>query len=66
MSVLTNQRSGVGWCGGPCFITSPNWTFGLGTSLGLGLGELDDLGLGLDNKSGFCRVNKNHENDGFS
>ena len=49
MSVLTNQRSGVGWCGGPCFITSPYWTNGLGTSLGLGLGGLDrstwDLGL---------------------
>ena len=38
--VLTNQRSGLG--GGPCdysLITSPNWTFGFGTSLGLGFGD---------------------------
>ena len=37
--------------GGPCNYSvtpSPNWTFGFGTSLGFGLGELD-LGIGLDN-----------------
>ena len=69
MSVLTNQRSGAG--GGPCdyIITSPNWTFGFGTSLGLGfgLGGLD-LGQGLTNKPGFHNrgLIKIHENNEFS
>ena len=43
-----------GVVGGPCdFIAtaSPNWTFGFGTSLGLGL-----LGLWLDNKTEYLRL----------
>ena len=34
---------------------SPNWTFGILTAFGLGLGELN-LGLGLDNHKVYLRV----------
>ena len=58
--------------GGPCdfsIITSLNWTFGFGTSLGLGFGLWGlDLGQGLDNKPGFRNrgLIKYYENNEFS